>query len=159
MSLLPDDSTTLCTALCGPPLTHFYPEMFHLDKFEFFNRRILLFVNFIICVGARLVQTGFIGADHFLAIPNGLAYRNRPYESLRCCGFRNLPLYHLVQKSYIVLLQVFEDEEFARVKGHFGPINSVMFHPDGNSYASGGEDGYVRINVFDQSYFDFSVDY
>ena len=68
-------------------------------------------------------------------------------------------MYHLVQKSYIVLLQVFEDEEFARVKGHFGPINSVMFHPDGNSYASGGEDGYVRINVFDQSYFDFSVDY
>ena len=68
-------------------------------------------------------------------------------------------MYHLVLKSYIVLLQVFEDEEFARVKGHFGPINSVMFHPDGNSYASGGEDGYVRINVFDQSYFDFSVDY
>ena len=68
-------------------------------------------------------------------------------------------MYQLVLKSYIVLLQVFEDEEFARVKGHFGPINSVMFHPDGNSYASGGEDGYVRINVFDQSYFDFSVDY
>ena len=48
--------------------------------------------------------------------------------------------------------------EFARVKGHFGPINSVMFHPDGASYASGGEDGYVRINVFDQPYFDFSFE-
>ena len=53
---------------------------------------------------------------------------------------------------------IFDDEEFAREKGYFGPINSVMFHPDGASYASGGEDGYVRINVFDQPYFDFSFE-
>jgi len=53
---------------------------------------------------------------------------------------------------------VFE-EEFARVKGHFGPINSLAFHPDGKAYASGGEDGYVRLHNFDQSYFDFKFDY
>jgi len=53
---------------------------------------------------------------------------------------------------------VFE-EEFAKVKGHFGPINSLRFHPDGNSYASGGEDGYVRINYFDNDYHSFKVDY
>ena len=53
---------------------------------------------------------------------------------------------------------IFDDEEFAREKGYFGPINSVMFHPDGASYTSGGEDGYVRINVFDQPYFDFSFE-
>ncbi|RWS24339.1 eukaryotic translation initiation factor 3 subunit I-like protein [Leptotrombidium deliense] len=53
---------------------------------------------------------------------------------------------------------VFE-EEFARVKGHFGPINSVAFHPDGKSYASGGEDGLVRIHTFDPSYFDFDFEY
>jgi len=52
---------------------------------------------------------------------------------------------------------IFEDE-FARVKGHFGPINSVAFHPDGKSYSSGGEDGYVRINSFDPSYFDFKFE-
>uniref|UniRef100_A0A3P8SV70 Serine-threonine kinase receptor-associated protein n=1 Tax=Amphiprion percula TaxID=161767 RepID=A0A3P8SV70_AMPPE len=38
------------------------------------------------------------------------------------------------------------EEEFGRVKGHFGPINCVAFHPDGKSYSSGGEDGYVRIH-------------
>lgn len=53
---------------------------------------------------------------------------------------------------------VFE-EEFGRVKGHFGPINSVAFHPDGKSYSSGGEDGYVRVHNFDPSYFEYNFDY
>lgn len=46
------------------------------------------------------------------------------------------------------------EEEFARVKGHFGPINSLAIHPDGRSYTTGGEDGYVRLQTFDSSYFD-----
>ena len=53
---------------------------------------------------------------------------------------------------------VYENEEFSRLKGHFGPINSVQFHPDGQSYASGGEDGYVRINTFDKAYHDFKFE-
>jgi translation initiation factor 3 subunit I len=51
------------------------------------------------------------------------------------------------------------EEEFGRIKGHFGPINSVQFHPDGMGYASGGEDGYVRIHTFDQSYYEFGFEY
>jgi len=44
------------------------------------------------------------------------------------------------------------EEEFGIVKGHFGPINALAIHPDGRSYASGAEDGYVRLHFFDQSY-------
>ena len=35
-------------------------------------------------------------------------------------------------------------------QGHFGPINAIGINPDGRSYASGGEDGYVRLHHFDQ---------
>ena len=66
--------------------------------------------------------------------------------------------------------QVFE-EEVGRVKGHFGPINtsvafcytsfahlisslfSIAVHPAGTAYASGGEDGFVRVHQYDESYF------
>ncbi|CUM66149.1 uncharacterized protein PRCAT00003806001 [Priceomyces carsonii] len=53
--------------------------------------------------------------------------------------------------------KIFEDE-IGRVKGHFGPLNSVAVHPDGTGYASGGEDGFIRVHVFDKSYFDFYFD-
>lgn len=49
---------------------------------------------------------------------------------------------------------VFEDE-IGRVRGHFGPLNTIAVHPEGTSYASGSEDGYVRVHHFEQSYFDF----
>jgi len=52
---------------------------------------------------------------------------------------------------------VFE-QEFARVKGHFGPINSLAFSPDGKGYASGAEDGYVRVHTFDQTYHEFEIE-
>lgn len=50
--------------------------------------------------------------------------------------------------------KVFEDE-IGRVRGHFGPLNTVAVHPSGTAYASGGEDGYVRVHHFDKPYFDF----
>ena len=44
-------------------------------------------------------------------------------------------------------------EEFANVKGHFGPINAVAFSGDGTMFVSGGEEGYVRLHRFDADYF------
>jgi translation initiation factor 3 subunit I len=46
------------------------------------------------------------------------------------------------------------EEELGRVKGHFGPINTVSFSPDGTKYVSGGEDGFVRMHDFDPDYFE-----
>lgn len=44
------------------------------------------------------------------------------------------------------------EEEFGCVKGHFGPINALDINPNGRCYASGAEDGYVRLHKFDKSY-------
>ncbi|EPB75685.1 WD domain, G-beta repeat protein [Ancylostoma ceylanicum] len=63
-------------------------------------------------------------------------------------GHFEAKLYHMV----------FE-EEFARFKGHFGPINTMAWHPSGNIIATGGEDGYVRVQEFDDDYLDFKYDY
>lgn len=40
------------------------------------------------------------------------------------------------------------------VHGHFGPVNALAISPDGKSFASGSEDGYIRLHHFDQSYLD-----
>jgi len=46
------------------------------------------------------------------------------------------------------------EEEIGTVKGHFGPIHALAFSPDGKSYVSGGEDGFIKIHQFDKEYFD-----
>mmetsp|Transcript_14204 Transcript_14204/g.20077 ORF Transcript_14204/g.20077 Transcript_14204/m.20077 type:complete len:338 (-) Transcript_14204:25-1038(-) len=46
------------------------------------------------------------------------------------------------------------EEEFGRVKGHFGPINALAINPDGMSFCSGSEDGYIRLHHFDKDYLD-----
>ncbi|KAJ1997070.1 translation initiation factor eIF3 subunit [Coemansia thaxteri] len=54
--------------------------------------------------------------------------------------------------------KVFEDE-VGRSRGHFGPINTLAVQPDGKGFASGGEDGLVRVHHFDPDYFKFKYDY
>ena len=35
----------------------------------------------------------------------------------------------------------------------FSLSSSIAVHPSGKTYASGGEDGFVRVHHFDESYF------
>lgn len=44
------------------------------------------------------------------------------------------------------------EEEFGNVRGHFGPVNSIAIAPDGKSFTTGGEDGFVRMQHFDMDY-------
>ena len=52
-----------------------------------------------------------------------------------------------------LVFHIVQGEELGRVRGHFGPINSIAWNPHGSGYVSGGEDGYVRLHKFDDPYF------
>jgi len=45
------------------------------------------------------------------------------------------------------------EEELAMIQGHFGPVNCLKYSPDGKMFASGGEDGFVRLHHLDSSYY------
>jgi len=48
-------------------------------------------------------------------------------------------------------------EELGSIAGHFGPVNTLSFSPDGKSFASGSEDGYIRLHHFDQNYLNSKI--
>ncbi|EKX74339.1 eukaryotic translation initiation factor 3, putative [Theileria equi strain WA] len=55
-------------------------------------------------------------------------------------------------KFQALLYHLIHEDEIGSIKGHFGPINTLTFLADGSGYASGGEDGFVRIYHFDRDY-------
>merc|ERR1712003_264068 len=40
------------------------------------------------------------------------------------------------------------EEEIGSIKGHFSPINSVAWFPDGRGFVTGAEEGIVRVFFF-----------
>lgn len=57
--------------------------------------------------------------------------------------------------SRVILVLLIREFGFARhiLIAHVGVFVSIAVHPTGNSYASGGEDGFVRVHHFDDTYF------
>lgn len=56
-------------------------------------------------------------------------------------------------KFEAVLIHLISEEDLGLIRGHFGPMNYIRFTPDGRGFATGGEDGYVRLHYFDKDYF------
>lgn len=53
--------------------------------------------------------------------------------------------------------KLFQDE-IGNVRGHFGPLNCLSIHPQGTSFVSGGEDGYIRLHHLPKVFFDFQYE-
>jgi len=51
------------------------------------------------------------------------------------------------------LMNLVTEEEIGRIAGHFGPVNTLNFYPDGRGFVSGGEEGIVRLFRFPEKYF------
>ena len=51
-----------------------------------------------------------------------------------------------------IFFDLVEATEIGRVAGHFGPVHTSLFFPDGSGFATGGEDGYCRVYKFDKTY-------
>jgi len=51
------------------------------------------------------------------------------------------------------LFSIFYNEKLAEIHGHFGPVHSIDFSPDGRAFASGAEDGYVHYHQLPPEYF------
>merc|ERR1719498_1292130 len=55
-------------------------------------------------------------------------------------------------KFETLFFQMIYEDCFGKVKGHFGPINTVAINPDGQSFCSGSIDGFIRLHHFDHKY-------
>ena len=50
-----------------------------------------------------------------------------------------------IKDTYAHVYNFDTEKEIMTYKGHHGPVHSVAYSPDGNTIASGSEDGFLRL--------------
>ena len=53
----------------------------------------------------------------------------------------------------IKLMSIIFEEQLAEITGHFGTVHAIAFSPDGCTFSSGSEDGYVHFHKLLPEYF------
>ncbi|KAI6241327.1 Eukaryotic translation initiation factor 3 subunit I [Aphelenchoides fujianensis] len=94
----------------------------------------------------RPVNSAAISPTHDYIVLGGGEEAMSVTQTAAASGQFEAKLYHMVYEN-----------EFAFFKGHFGPINTLAYSPDGRVIVTGSEDGFVRIQEMDQEYFDYSI--
>ncbi len=56
-------------------------------------------------------------------------------------------------KFETLLFHMVLEHELGKVKGHFGPLHTVAWASNGKGFATGSEDGFVRVHWMDGEYF------
>jgi translation initiation factor 3 subunit I len=52
----------------------------------------------------------------------------------------------------ILIYNIMYGDELGAIQGHFGPVNTLAFSPNGKLIASGGEDATIRVHKLDEEY-------
>jgi len=52
----------------------------------------------------------------------------------------------------LLLYNVMYGEELGSIQGHFSPVNTIAFSPDGKIMSSGAEEGSIRVHKLDEEY-------
>jgi translation initiation factor 3 subunit I len=66
---------------------------------------------------------------------------------------RNVTTTHAREGGFDVLFyNIMYGEELGAVQGHFGPVNTLAFGPNGRIFASGAEDATIRVHKLEEEY-------
>jgi translation initiation factor 3 subunit I len=52
------------------------------------------------------------------------------------------------------LFHLIYEEEMAQITGHFGPVHSISWAPDGRGFVTASEDGTVRLQRFPLEFYE-----